>query len=108
MIKKVLGKIDFAEFGTIKDYPFLIGMQLGFTMSGSVVMDGGKYTVNLSKDCRWEESERDEVVIKSIERIDRILKEAKVNYISELINKPVEITLDGNRFEDFRILTEVL
>lgn len=108
MIKKVLGKIDFAEFGTLKDYPFLIGMQLGFTMSGSGVMDDGKYTVNISKDCRWEESERDEVVVRSIERIDRILKEAKVNYISELINKPVEITLDDNSFEDFRILTEVL
>lgn len=26
---KILGKIDFAEYGTIKDYPFLIGLQLG-------------------------------------------------------------------------------
>lgn len=30
MTEKVLGKIDFAEFGTNKDYPFLIGIQLGF------------------------------------------------------------------------------
>lgn len=45
---KELGKITFAEFGTIRDYPFLIGLQLGFRMDGSAVMDGGKYTVNIN------------------------------------------------------------
>ena len=30
MTEKLLGKIDFAEFGTVHDYPFLIGLQLGF------------------------------------------------------------------------------
>lgn len=54
MLDKRLGKIDFAEFGTVKDYPFLMGLQLGFSMSGSGVMDGCKYTVNMSPDCRWE------------------------------------------------------
>ena len=42
MTTKELGKITFAEFGTIRDYPFLIGLQLGFHMGGSAVMDGGK------------------------------------------------------------------
>lgn len=108
MIKKILGKIDFAEFGTYKDRPFLIGLQLGFSMSGCEVMDGGRYTVNISPECRWEPDERYEVVTKMVEYVNDILKDAKVNYISELINKPVEITLDDNTFKDFRILTEVL
>ena len=43
MIEKRLGKIDFVEFGSMKDYPFQLGLQLGFSMSGSGVMDGGKY-----------------------------------------------------------------
>lgn len=43
MTTKELGKITFAEFGTVRDYPFLIGLQLGFRMDGSAVMDGGKY-----------------------------------------------------------------
>ena len=30
MAEKILGKITFAEFGTIDDYPFCIGIQLGF------------------------------------------------------------------------------
>ena len=53
MLDKRLGKIDFAEFGTVKDYPFLMGLQLGFSMSGSGVMDGCKYTVIFPGSSRW-------------------------------------------------------
>lgn len=108
MTTKELGKITFAEFGTIKDYPFLIGLQLGFRMGASAVMDGGKYTVNISPECTWIELNREETITKSIEEVNRILEDAKVNYVSELVNKPVEVTMDGNTFKDFRILTEVL
>lgn len=108
MMTKVLGKITFAQFGTIKDYPFLIGLQLGFNMGGSGVMDGGKYTVNIDKSCRWKNYNRELEITKRIEFIYEILKEAKANYISELIGKPVEITLEDNNFKDFRILTEVI
>lgn len=108
MIEKCLGKIDFAEFGTYKERPFLMGLQLGFSMSGSGVMDGGKYTVNISKYCRWEPEERFDAITSMVDHIDSILKDAKVNYVSELVGKPVEITLKDNTFVDFRILTEVL
>lgn len=108
MITKELGKITFAEFGTVRDYPFLIGLQLGFRMDGSGVMDGGKYTVNISPECKWKEMNREATIIKSIEEVNRILKDAKVNYVSELLNKPVEVTMECNTFKDFRILTEVL
>lgn len=33
MTEKILGKIRFAEFGTIRDYPFLIGLQVGFDLA---------------------------------------------------------------------------
>lgn len=109
MTGKVLGKIDFAEFGTIKDYPFLIGLQLGFKLGdGGYVMDGGKYTVNIDKKCRWEESERQQVITVTMEDLYKTLNEAKVNYVSQLINKPVEVEIDRNAFKSFRILTEVL
>ena len=106
---KILGKIDFAEYGTIKDYPFLIGLQLGFKLGdGCGIMDGRKYTVNIDKHCRWEESDRAIAVTASVEKVHQILKDAKVNYVSQLINKPVEVTIKNNTFKDFRILTEVL
>lgn len=108
MVTKELGKITFAEFGTVRDYPFLIGLQLGFRMGGSAVMDGGKYTVNISPECKWTELNREVTITKTIEEVDRILKNAKVNYVSELLNKPVEVTMESNTFKDFRILTEVL
>ena len=105
----ILGKIDFADYGTIKDYPFLIGLQLGFKLGdGCGIMDGGKYTVNIGKHCRWEESDRAIAVTASVEKVHQILKDAKVNYISQLVNKPVEVIIEKNTFKDFRILTEVL
>ena len=44
----------------------------------------------------------------SLDRLAKILKDAKVNYVSELLGKPVEVTLEDGVFKDFRILTEVL
>ena len=111
MTEKHLGKINFAEFGTVKDYPFLIGLQLGFQLDDKTwIGDGGKYkyTVNISPACRWETSERTETVTQKVEFVNDILKAAKVNYVSELINKPVEVTIENYCFKDFRILTEVL
>ncbi len=109
MDEKILGKINFAEYGTIRDYPSFIGLQLGFKLGdGSGVMDGGKHAVNMSKECRWEDSERTEAITISVEQVYKILKDAKVNYVSQLVNKPVEVTLEKNCFKDFRILTEVL
>lgn len=109
MTGKILGKINFAEYGTVRDYPFLIGLQLGFKLGdGTGVMDGGSNTINISKECKWEETEREAAITVSVEKVYEILKDAKVNYVSELINKPVEVTIDKNCFKDFRILTEVL
>ena len=108
MTEKYLGKIDFAEFGTIEDYPFLIGLQLGFSMNGCSVMDGGKYCVNISNQCKWEDREKNEVITNSVEYISEVLKDAKVNYVSQLVGKPVEVLIEDNTFKGFRILTEVL
>lgn len=109
MTEKVLGKITRAEFGTVKDQPFLIGLQLSFSFGCSAVSDGGKYAVNINRLCRtWEQGEPLQTVSEHIEDIYSLLNAAKVHYVSELIGKPVEITLDGNMFKGFRLLTEVL
>ena len=108
--EKLLGKIDYAEFGLFPDRPFMYGLMLGFSLHGgnSGIFDGGKYTVNISPECRWEESERQEAITKQAEHLRGILRNAKCNYVSELKNKPVEVTIVKGTFKDFRILTEVL
>lgn len=107
-MEKLLGKIDFAEFGTIKEHPFLIGLQLRFSINGIGVMNCGKYTVNITQQCRWVNNNQEETVTKLVEYIYKILNDAKVHYVSQLVGKPVEVTLDHNCFKDFRILKEVL
>jgi hypothetical protein len=68
MTEKILGKIDFAEFGTIGEYPFMIGLQLGFSMGGGRygVCDGGRFTVNISKECKWEKQSRELLLWKAL------------------------------------------
>lgn len=110
VMRKMLGKITMAEFGVIRDYPFLMGLQLEFKFGdGSMVCDGGKYTVNMSSSCKWtSEKEKHEAIKHVMEMTYDILKDAKVKYVSDLVDIPVEVTLDDNTFHDFRILTEVL
>lgn len=109
MTGKVLGKIISAEFGQVKDYPFLFGLQLDFKLGdGSFIGSGSHYTINISAECRWEESERHAAIVKIIEHANKILEDAKVNYVAQLVNKPVEVEIEQNTFKDFRILTEVL
>lgn len=107
-MQKLLGKIESAEFGTIPDHPHLLGLQLEFSGPGWHVGDGGKFSVNVSSSCKWEKSERDEALTKLVDTVDEILKQAKVHKVSELVKKPVEITIEDGMFKDFRILTEVL
>ena len=108
MIEVRLGKITNAEYGKVRDYPFLFGLQLSFSMDNSCVSDGGVYTHNISKSCRWSEEDRAAAFMKQAEDINEILSDAKVNCISQLVGKPVEIALEDRTFRSFRILKEVL
>lgn len=108
MTEKCLGKIISAEFGTYNDYPFLIGLQLGFQIDGDGVSDGGKYTINHNKECIWKADERNKAFVAMVENVVDILEKAKVNYVSQLIGKPVVVIIENRTFKDFRILTEVL
>ena len=109
MTEKLLGKISDVRFGFIPDYPSLFGLDLTFKLSDSSgIGTGGKYTVNISEACKWSEEEKNAALIDMINQVIKIMKDAKITNISDLKNKPVEVTIDRNIFKDFRILTEVL
>lgn len=109
MTGKILGKITSAEYGMVRDYPFLFGLQLRFNLGdGTSIGCGGRYTVNISKACKWTAEERQEAITNSVDEVNKILNDAKVSFVSQLVNKPVEVEIEQNCFKSFRILTEVL
>lgn len=109
MEKKYLGKITSAEFGKINDYPMYMGLLLEFMFDGNrYVGDGGKFAINMSKDCKWSAEERRLTIEERMDAVYKLLNDAKAITVSQLKNKPVEITVENNTFKDFRILTEVL
>lgn len=109
MSQKALGKIISAEYGKYKALDEFFGLQLEFSLG-----DGTKanstiiYTVNISPYRSWTPTERATAIAKQIDFINQILENAKCSYISELINKPVQVTIENNMFQSFRILKEVL
>lgn len=104
-----LGKITSAEFGFDRDRDYLMGLHLRFQFDGSSVGSGSKYTENVSSSCKWESNDKRNMMITClVDNIYKILKDAKVTKVSELVNKPVLLTIEGGIFKDFRILTEVL
>lgn len=107
MTEKRLGKIDSVKFGFVPDYPFLFGLILSFKL-GNRSGIGCSYTVNISDACKWSPDERSKGIEKTIDKIVEIMKDAQVNYVTQLQDVPVEVTIENNTFKDFRILTEVL
>lgn len=107
---KFLGKIEKAEFGSFPDRPFLVGLQLTFKFDrNSHVSDGGRHTINISDNCRWDNKEQMNAAYqKVLKSLGTLLEEAQVNYVSQLVGKPIEIEIKDQTFKSFRILTEVL
>lgn len=106
---KFLGKIAKAEFGTNSDRPFLIGLQIEFRFDNGGVSDGGRHLINIGDSCKWgNEEEKNTAYQKVLKDLAKILKDAKVNYVSQLVGKPIEIVIKNQQYDSFRILTEVL
>ena len=85
-MEKILGKIHSAEL-QISDHGHLL-VEISLVGSGWIV---GTY-----------------ISSKEPEKIKQYLEDAKVNKLSELIGKPVEVIFKGSSLDSWRILTEVL
>lgn len=99
MTGKYLGKIIRAEFGMNRDYPFYFGLELEFSMeSGNVC---GTICTNI-EHCIHSE------MFGICDKIRHILIDAKCEKVSQLVEKPVEVTIEDNTYRTFRILKECL
>lgn len=96
---KKLGKIVAVDFGKNKDAEFVyFGLHLKISCGDHV------YTISRGA-CRFDSS------ADFLNYLYDILNDAKVNYVTELVDVPVEITVDDRLTDvllDWRILTEVL
>lgn len=111
-MEKRLGKIERVSFGHGGYEDSMLGLSV--TLSGEAwgVSDFEGYwdaeRVKHSKHTQWSEDDRSKVYDKTMRFLSKLLKEAKVDSVERLVGKPVEATFDGNRLQEWRILTEVL
>lgn len=106
-MKKYLGKIENVYFGLDRDYPFLFGLELTFKFDGAFVTST-KDVVNIGETCKWTPEERSQAITKCMDQVIKVMKDANVKEITKLKGKPVELTIEGNTLQDYRILTEVI
>jgi hypothetical protein len=100
MTGKMLGKIESVSFGYLE--PWIFGLNLFLSFGSWKTNTGFQYNPEYPKEneALWS--------VKMISDVQKFLKDAKVNTISELKNKPIEGEFIDSTLKDFRILTEVL
>ena len=106
-----LGKIESIKFG-VKDsriglfYTLTLNNCCG-TQSSNTVWDPEQ--IKVTQYTKWTEDDRDMELAQLMRYISKLLSEAKVDDITKLAGKPIEITIDEfNSLKSWRILTEVL
>lgn len=107
-----LGKIRSAEFGLGGYQESCIGLTVNIDMQGSGVCDNystwDSRIIECSDHCKWTEEDRSKENDEIVRYVSGLLDDAKVSNVSDLVGKPVEVTLDGMILKSWRILKEVL
>jgi hypothetical protein len=111
-MSKKLGRIKTVYFGLGGYQDVCIGIHFTFDFDGCGVSSTKSAwdptVMKCTEYCKWTEESRSEQLDEIVRYISQLLADAKVDRVDKLQGKPVEITLDGNTFKSFRILTEVL
>ena len=106
-----LGKIESIKFGLdgsrIGLFYTLNFNQSSGTQSSNTVWDPEQ--IKVTQYTNWTEDDRDRELAQVMRYISKLLSEAKVDDITKLAGKPIEVTIDEFNFlKSWRILTEVL
>lgn len=108
-MEKVLMKIDSVTLGNGGYQDAQFGVSFSFKTDGSGIGTfWGTWGGKRSEHAKWTEQSRLDALGEMCLKIDKLLVEAKVKSLDKLKGIPVEVTIVGNTFQDFRILTEVL
>ena len=107
--QKKLGRISDVRFGIGGYQNAMIGLTLQFDLKDtSVGTFDGYWVIERSEHAKWTEDERLLALGKVCMNLSELLSLIGGSSVDDLIDKPVEVTLDGNRLTSWRLLTEVL
>lgn len=108
MITKKLGKISNVKFGLGGYQDAQMSLDLTFSMDGTGVGTSFGFWADHDEHCQWTLEAQTTCFAELVEHVRDLLRAAKVRDVTQLLDCPVEVTLDGNTFKSFRILEEVL
>ena len=114
MSRKWLAKIESVRFGYGGYQDAMFGVS--FVLSGEYTTGDFWGTWGLSTKVteytKWTEEDRSEQFDSTVRRLNRLMMDAKVNHLDQLVGKPIEITnKDDSGFgamKSWRILTECI
>ena len=112
MTEQLLGRIASIDFGLGGYNDGEIGLTVNLsgpgwgTLATKMAWDANR--VKHSEFCRWTEADRDAQYAEIVRYVSSLLKDAKVDKVSELEGKPIEATFNEMSLVSWRILTEVL
>jgi hypothetical protein len=107
-----LGKIEKVSFGLGGYQGCMLG--ISFTLGngswgvGDFKGNWDAEQIKWTEHTKWTEEDRSKSYDETMRYVSKLLKEAKVDSVDKLKDKPIEATFDGNVLKEWRILTEVL
>ena len=104
----ILGKITYVHFG-VTDGRFGLTLTLSGSWSAQtsdVVWD--PVETPPVEHARWTVEDQDKALAEMLRRVSKLLNDAKVSDVKNLLGKPVEFTSKDGMLNTWRILTEVL
>jgi hypothetical protein len=109
MTEKRLGKISKVIFGKGGYQDAQFGIWFVFEFDGCIVTSGhGVWGGSPSERSKWTLESKKKEMSEIMLYIEELMTLANVTQIQDLKGVPVEVTLTDNKFDDFRILTEVI
>lgn len=109
-MEKRLGKIRDVKFGFGGYRDACIGLSMTLDSSGTCVniFVSGGWNSPPSDGTSWTLMDQAKQQSEMVLKLTELMKQAKIEDITKLEGKPVEITFDGMILKDWRLLTEVL
>lgn len=109
-IRTELGKIQKIRYGKCGYQEAMLGLSitLGGEGWGVGADKPGAWTMERTSSTKWTEEDRIKGLGENAMFIFGLLQDAKVDFLDQLVGKPVQCTFNGNVLDSWRILKEVL